>query len=86
MANTVVDFTGNRIEAGLGVGFRMEPAVNTIAIISSNQFIANNNTALIIRNSRFPHLHNLPAQVRFAFRSIISVYIIFIHFSLLLYI
>ncbi|VDM08815.1 unnamed protein product [Wuchereria bancrofti] len=63
MANTIVDFTGNRIEGGLGVGFRMEPAVNTITIISSNQFIANNNTALIIRNARYPQLHNLPAQV-----------------------
>ncbi|VBB30847.1 unnamed protein product [Acanthocheilonema viteae] len=63
MASTIIDFTGNRIEAGLGVGFRMEPAVNTITIISSNQFIANNNTALIIRNARYPQLHNLPAQV-----------------------
>lgn len=63
MANTIVDFTGNRIEGGLGVGFRMEPAVNTITIISSNQFIANNNTALIIRNARYPQLYNLPAQV-----------------------
>ncbi|CAG9540523.1 unnamed protein product, partial [Cercopithifilaria johnstoni] len=63
MANTIVDFTGNRIEDGLGVGFRMEPAVNTITIISSNQFIANNNTALIIRNARYPQLYNLPAQV-----------------------
>uniref|UniRef100_A0A915PUQ6 SRCR domain-containing protein n=1 Tax=Setaria digitata TaxID=48799 RepID=A0A915PUQ6_9BILA len=63
MSSTIVDFTGNRIEGGSGVGFRMEPAVNIIAVISSNQFIANNNTALIIRNIRFQHLYNLPAQV-----------------------
>ncbi|VDN08455.1 unnamed protein product [Thelazia callipaeda] len=63
MANTIIDFTGNRVEDGLGVGFRMEPAVNIIMIISNNQFIANNDTALIIRNARYPYLHNLPAQV-----------------------
>lgn len=63
MASTLVDVTGNRVEGGLGVGFRMEPAVNTIATITSNQFIANNDTALLIRNARHPQLFYLPAQV-----------------------
>ncbi|VDN07716.1 unnamed protein product [Thelazia callipaeda] len=65
MANIIIDFTGNRVEDGLEVGFRMKPAVNIIMIISNNQFIANNDSALIIRNARYPYLHNLPAQVNF---------------------
>ncbi|KHN76827.1 HHIP-like protein 1, partial [Toxocara canis] len=63
VAKTLVDISGNRIEGGYGVGFRMEPAVNTMVVISSNQFLNNNNTALLIRNARHPQLAHLPAQV-----------------------
>ncbi|TKR61180.1 hypothetical protein L596_028325 [Steinernema carpocapsae] len=61
--NTVLDFTGNRVDGGSGMGFRMEPAVNTITLVSSNQFLNNNNTALMVRNAKFPQLMNLPAEV-----------------------
>lgn len=65
MGIAIVDVTGNRIEGGFGVGFRMEPSVNTLTMISSNQFINNNETALLIRNSKHPQLQNLPAEVSF---------------------
>ncbi|VDM29722.1 unnamed protein product [Toxocara canis] len=63
VAKTLVDISGNRIEGGYGIGFRMEPAVNTMVVISSNQFLNNNNTALLIRNARHPQLAHLSAQV-----------------------
>ncbi|VDK57913.1 unnamed protein product [Gongylonema pulchrum] len=84
MAITVIDITGNRVEGGLGIGFRMEPAVNTIATITSNQFIANNETALLIRNVRHPQLFRLPAQVCLCSAKICRMQAYFhrLHFSL----
>ncbi|KAK0410181.1 hypothetical protein QR680_004996 [Steinernema hermaphroditum] len=61
--STVVDFTGNRVDGGSGMGFRIEPAVNTMTLVSSNQFLNNNNTALLIRNAKHPQLVHLPADV-----------------------
>ncbi|CEF63163.1 SRCR domain and Parallel beta-helix repeat and Pectin lyase fold/virulence factor domain and Pectin lyase fold domain and C-type lectin-like domain and C-type lectin fold domain and SRCR-like domain-containing protein [Strongyloides ratti] len=60
---TLLDISGNRIERGTGIGFRMEPAVNVLATISSNIFLEINNTALLIRNSKHPQLSILPAKV-----------------------
>lgn len=65
MSSVLLDISGNRIEGGTGIGFRMEPAVNTIAVISNNQFLSNNNTALLIKNSAHPQLVHLPSEVLF---------------------
>ncbi|CAD6189688.1 unnamed protein product [Caenorhabditis auriculariae] len=63
VARTYVDVTGNRVEGNLGYGMRIAPAVNILAVISSNQFLNNNDTALYIRNAQWPQLGNLPANV-----------------------
>uniref|UniRef100_A0AC35U2L2 Beta_helix domain-containing protein n=1 Tax=Rhabditophanes sp. KR3021 TaxID=114890 RepID=A0AC35U2L2_9BILA len=60
---TIFDFSGNRIENGTGIGLRIEPAVNIVATITSNKFIAINNSALLIRNAKHPQLISLPAKV-----------------------
>lgn len=59
----LIDITGNRIDGNLGYGMRMSPAVNVHALISSNQFLHNNDTALYVRNAQWPELVNLPAEV-----------------------
>ncbi|VDN36060.1 unnamed protein product [Cylicostephanus goldi] len=45
------------------MGFRMAPSVNVLAFINSNQFLNNNDTALMIRNSAHPQLWRLRANV-----------------------
>jgi hypothetical protein len=60
---TMVDVTGSRFERGTGMCIRIEPAVNIRLVISSNQFLNNNNTALLIRNREHPQLANLHADV-----------------------
>ncbi|CAJ0561234.1 unnamed protein product, partial [Mesorhabditis spiculigera] len=63
MAKSIVDVTGNTFEANGGMSLRMLPLVNMHAIISSNLFMANNDTALLIKNSAHPWLGNLYADV-----------------------
>uniref|UniRef100_A0A1I7UI11 SRCR domain-containing protein n=1 Tax=Caenorhabditis tropicalis TaxID=1561998 RepID=A0A1I7UI11_9PELO len=59
----LIDITGNRIDGNLGYGMRISPAVNMHTVISSNQFLHNNDTALYIRNAQWPELSGLPAEV-----------------------
>uniref|UniRef100_A0A1I7XKT6 SRCR domain-containing protein n=1 Tax=Heterorhabditis bacteriophora TaxID=37862 RepID=A0A1I7XKT6_HETBA len=63
ISRTIVDVTGNRIEGNKGMGLRMAPSVNVHALISSNQFLNNNDTALFIKNSEYPQLSILGANV-----------------------
>ncbi|KAL3080364.1 hypothetical protein niasHT_038404 [Heterodera trifolii] len=61
-----VDLSGNTIMGGTGMGFRMEPCVNTELVINSNKFHGIQNAALLVRNARWPHLSALPARVQIA--------------------
>uniref|UniRef100_A0A8R1DMH6 SRCR domain-containing protein n=1 Tax=Caenorhabditis japonica TaxID=281687 RepID=A0A8R1DMH6_CAEJA len=63
VTSNLVDITGNRVDGNLGYGMRISPAVNMRALISSNQFLHNNDTALYIRNAQWPELMDLPAEV-----------------------
>lgn len=63
MAITNIDISGNRIENGNGIGFRMEPTVNAVAQINSNHFVNNSHIALLVRNAAHPQLAHLPAKV-----------------------
>ncbi|CAD5226291.1 unnamed protein product [Bursaphelenchus okinawaensis] len=63
VAQSIVDITGNSVIAGSGIGFKMEPAVNTHLIINSNRFHNIQNAALIVRNAKHPQLRYLPAKV-----------------------
>uniref|UniRef100_A0A915M244 SRCR domain-containing protein n=1 Tax=Meloidogyne javanica TaxID=6303 RepID=A0A915M244_MELJA len=58
-----VDISGNSIYGGTGMGFRMEPCVNTQLVLNSNRFYGILNTALLIRNAKHPQLQRLPAKV-----------------------
>ncbi|CAI2352995.1 unnamed protein product [Caenorhabditis sp. 36 PRJEB53466] len=60
---SLIDITGNRVDGNLGFGMRISPAVNMHTLISSNQFLHNNDTALFIRNAQWPQLVHLPAEV-----------------------
>ncbi|CAI4225131.1 unnamed protein product [Auanema sp. JU1783] len=62
-ARTLVDITGNRIEGNQGIGVRISPAVNMHTVISSNQFLNNNDTALLIKNSEQPWLWRLGSNI-----------------------
>ncbi|CAK5083642.1 unnamed protein product [Meloidogyne enterolobii] len=53
----------NSIYGGTGMGFRMEPCVNTQLVLNSNRFYGILNTALLIRNAKHPQLQRLPAKV-----------------------
>uniref|UniRef100_A0A183C0J1 SRCR domain-containing protein n=1 Tax=Globodera pallida TaxID=36090 RepID=A0A183C0J1_GLOPA len=61
-----VDLSGNTFMGGTGMGFRMEPCVNTELVVNSNKFHGIQNTALLIRNARWPQLSALPARVHIA--------------------
>uniref|UniRef100_A0A914HL06 SRCR domain-containing protein n=1 Tax=Globodera rostochiensis TaxID=31243 RepID=A0A914HL06_GLORO len=61
-----VDLSGNTFMGGTGIGFRMEPCVNTELVVNSNKFHGIQNTALLIRNARWPQLSALPARVHIA--------------------
>ncbi|CAD5229908.1 unnamed protein product [Bursaphelenchus xylophilus] len=63
VAQGIVDITGNSIIGGSGMGFRMEPAVNTHLIINSNRFHNIQNAAMVVRNAKHPQLKHLPAKV-----------------------
>ncbi|CAP36001.2 Protein CBG18580 [Caenorhabditis briggsae] len=63
VTQNLIDITGNRIDGNLGFGMRISPAVNMHTLISSNQFLHNNDTALYVRNAQWPELANLPAEV-----------------------
>ncbi|KAI6192849.1 hypothetical protein M3Y99_01913900 [Aphelenchoides fujianensis] len=63
VAQTAVEVTGNAIRGGTGLGFRMEPAVNTRLVVNSNHFHNIRNSALLVRNARHPQLRRLPARV-----------------------
>ena len=45
------------------MGLRIQPAVNIHTLISSNQFLNNNDTALLIKNSEQPWLWTLGSNV-----------------------
>ena len=51
------------MSGGSGMGVRIAPLVNMHAVISSNQFLANNETALFVKNAPWPQLAGLPANV-----------------------
>ncbi|GMR58343.1 hypothetical protein PMAYCL1PPCAC_28538, partial [Pristionchus mayeri] len=62
-ARSIVDVSGNRIEGNNGMGLRVAPAVNLLGVISSNQFLNNNDTALFVKNAPWPQLWRLPANL-----------------------
>ncbi|GMS79584.1 hypothetical protein PENTCL1PPCAC_1759, partial [Pristionchus entomophagus] len=63
MMRSIVDVSGNRIEGNNGIGLRIAPAVNMLGVISSNQFLNNNDTSLFIKNSPWPQLWRLTSNL-----------------------
>ncbi|GMT10248.1 hypothetical protein PFISCL1PPCAC_1545 [Pristionchus fissidentatus] len=63
MARSIVDISGNRIEGNNGMGLRLAPAVNLLGVVTSNQFLNNNDTALFVKNSPWPQLSKLSATL-----------------------
>uniref|UniRef100_A0A914QDB2 Right handed beta helix domain-containing protein n=1 Tax=Panagrolaimus davidi TaxID=227884 RepID=A0A914QDB2_9BILA len=65
-APMTLDITGNVFERNTEVTVRIQPAVNILGIINSNQFSYNNYSALLIKNSHHPQLKNLYADFTIA--------------------
>ncbi|CAL2046926.1 unnamed protein product [Caenorhabditis brenneri] len=63
VTQNIVDITGNRVDGNMGFGMRIAPAVNMHMLISSNQFLHNNDTTLYVRNAQWPELGKLPGEV-----------------------
>ena len=65
-APLTLDITGNVFESNTEVTIRMQPAVNVIGVINSNQFLNNNYSALLIQNSHQCQLRHLRAEMTIA--------------------
>lgn len=60
---TTVEFTGSRCEHSDAFCIRVQPAVNLKLTISDSNFLQNDRSVLIVRNTEFPQLAHLPSEV-----------------------